>query len=238
MSKPKPYPEDDALVIRKAARYLDTALSLSGIAVGIETLPIGGAPGAAAVAKATWAANTDDFLNGVKKLLGDYTVAHDLALGWATLANTPTDIRDELIDQMKGQVDDYWKGTAFESFSSHMDSINEKLKDTSAKLNVMAKTLSNAITLVFDTWGSAVGYISKCAITVAGVWDPGAIADAIKKMANDTADLVEKSIKTLGHYKGDQTKLEIDEIDFPVLKENPKMLASAGNADGWDVRHA
>ena len=112
------------------------------------------------------------------------------------------------------------------------------LKDTSAKLGIMAKSLANAISLVIDTWASVVGYISKCAITIVGSWNPKTIVSGITKLANDTVDLIEKAIKTMGQYKKDITSLETDAITFPTLPEDPQTLNSASNTDGWDVRKA
>lgn len=238
-SEAEPFPDSDAEIIRGQADYLDTLGDVAAVATAIQSLPLLGAGGATAVAGQgdSWAAAMDAFFEYVKPILGDYTKVRDLALDWAELAAVPKDIKEDLRDMMN-VVDDYWGGVAFESFADHIRALGESLKDTNGKMIEIARTLANAITLVFDTWASVIAYISKCAINIGGMWNPSSICDGLLNMTKDSVDLIEKAGKTMGNYVKDLTQLNITATDFPQLPENDDSLESAANEDGWDVKPA
>jgi uncharacterized protein YukE len=237
-SKPEPFPESDADVIREQASYLDTLGDVAAVTAAIQLLPLLG-PGSVVVAGQgdSWAAAMEAFFEYVKPILGDYTKVRDLALEWADVSNVPMDIREDLRDMM-GVVSGYWQGAAFVAFQTHIEALNETFKDTTGKMIEVARTLANAITLIFDTWSSAIAFIAKCAMSIGGMWDPTSICEGLTAMAKDTVDLIEKAGKTMGQYVKDLAQIDITATGFRPLPNDDDSLASAGNEDGWEVKPA
>ncbi|GAB3468680.1 WXG100 family type VII secretion target [Actinophytocola sediminis] len=225
--QPEPFPESDADSIRQQASYLDTLGDAVTVTTAIKSLPLTGAR-----QDDSWSAAMEAFFEYVKSILGDYTKVRDLALEWAEVSNVPMDIREDLRDLM-GAVDGYWTGPAFDAFQTHIDALNETLTDTTGKMIEIARTLENAITLVFDTWSSVVSHITTCAVNIGGTGNPKLICDSLLEMSKDTMDLIEKAGRTMGRYVRDLAK-----IDIRPLPDNDDSLKLAGNEDGWEVKPA
>lgn len=225
---PPTFPEADAQVVYENAAYLDYI----GVAVGILAPAVGGTQ---IVTGHSFAEAVEGLLDAIIDLLGNYQAVRHLALDWANYANVPMEIRSSMRDQL-AVANIYWEGGCFTAFSEHMNNIFEGLYGTHRKMTSIAKVVAGMITLIFNTYASALGFITECVNSMSAI-----VADwpvALKGFADALVKLMEESLITAGGYEEKLVQIDIDAITFPGLSEDSATMKEIADPEDWEVQKA
>ncbi|RSM71957.1 hypothetical protein DL991_33910 [Amycolatopsis sp. WAC 01375] len=192
MTEPAPYPEGDAATVLDAAEFLDVFVIPAGsVSAGVKMI-----------------------LDEIRKILGDPAIPAARATQWAEAQPISSTVAGQLNSKL-GSLDSYWQGGAFDAFKTHTDRIVQQCDLTAGKLGEVAELLSDAITLVYQTWGMAIGFITKAAAGCATLLDPSEVVSAINALATSYADLIESALERMGEFAANVKAIEISALSFP-----------------------
>ncbi|MGW5705488.1 WXG100 family type VII secretion target [Amycolatopsis japonica] len=210
MTEPAPYPEGDAATVQDAADFLSTVCG-PAVATGVRVI-----------------------LDEIRKLLGDRTIPSSRAGQWGEAQKTPSTVADGLNTKL-GSLDAYWQGGAFDAFKTHTDRVVQECDLTAAKLGEVGSLLAQTIAFVHETWGMAIGFITKAAAGCASLLDPTEVLGAINDLATSYADLIENAFSTMGEFAANVKAVEISALSFPAPGTLPSEVS---NPDKWVLEPA
>ncbi|MER7859012.1 hypothetical protein DMC64_16775 [Amycolatopsis sp. WAC 04197] len=213
MTEPAPFPEEDAAAVIDAAKAID-AVTLGTNAVAVTAV-----------------------FDSILQLLGDPGIPSSRATQWGEAQKTPSTVADGLNTKL-GSLDAYWQGGAFDAFKTHTDRIIVECDLTAAKLGEVGTLLAEAIAFVHETWGMAIGFITRAAascISLLDIANPFAAYEAIKDLLNSYADLLESALVTMGEFAANVKAIEISALSFPAPGTLPSEVS---NPDRWVIEPA
>ncbi|AGM09336.1 WXG100 family type VII secretion target [Amycolatopsis keratiniphila] len=210
MTEPAPYPEDDAATVQDAADFVGI---VCGPAVGTGVKVV---------------------LEEIRDILGDHTIPSSRARQWGEAQKTPSTVADGLNTKL-GSLDAYWQGGAFDAFKTHTDRIIQECELTATKLGEVGTLLAQTIAFVHETWGMAIGFITKAAAGCASLLNPGDVIDAINDLVTSYADLIENAFSTMGEFAANVKAIEISALGFPAPGTLP---GEVSNPDKWVLEPA
>ena len=212
MGDPVEFPEDSANEVRDAADWLDIALAATR-----QT----GVPAVVAL---------EGIISVIKSILGDHTVARDLAIVWGT-CTAPADVSRDLVSA-KAELDSYWEGSAKEGFNTYFSNVEKSLDVAKEKFAEMSTTLVDSVRYIYATSGEAIDFLIDCAAEVVG-WNPYETQAAISSLMNRVGDLTSSSMATTGDFDADATIIKTLPSQLTVPADLPGAI---DNPDEWDIR--
>lgn len=209
---PEPFPEAEA------ARLLDAAGQLDLFYFGLTDF----------VEMVEWVVQC------VRDVIGDHTVPTRLAMDWGTEQAVPSGVANDLTTQL-ASLSTYWDGGAFSAFNIYADRMIGACDATAEKMGEVALLLTNAITLVHDTYASAIGYLIKSAGACVGMFRPDEWPSVLADLVANVGDLIDRAITTMGGYRADAVSFNVVAAGFPAPAELPPEVADPGS---WPVAEA
>lgn len=218
MGQPDGFPEDAAAELRYAASWLDEVI---WIVVEGKTR---GEPALAAV---------KGVIQTIKDLLGDHTIARDLAITWGT-STTIADVKRDLTSA-KGELDSYWKNSgAKEGFDTYFGSATDALDTAGDKFEKMSDTLVNSIQYIYKTYGDAINFLTDAAAAAVLLWPPDTVS-AISTLIDKVGDLASETYATTGDFAADATTIQAVPAQFDAPAE---LSGAVDDSDSWHVQPA
>ncbi|MEU9686450.1 hypothetical protein [Amycolatopsis japonica] len=212
MTEPAPFPENDAANVLTAAKLLDPFIS---------------PPGSASAA-------VQAIVDSVRQLIGEPRIPAALATQWGEAQKTPSAVGTRLREEL-GSLDAYWQGGAFDAFKTHAEGVIDGCQITAEKVGEVGVRLAEATAFVYQTWGMAIGFITRAAAACAAFLDPLNILDAINSLVDSYADLLESALVTMGEFAANVKAIEISAIGFPEPGTMPSVVSEP---DMWFVEPA
>ncbi|AOS64195.1 hypothetical protein [Actinoalloteichus hymeniacidonis] len=186
-----------------------------------------------------------EVIEQIKNCLGNPNKITDIATVWSSDAGSLINDARQGMLSTRLNLAAYWSGSAFESFNSYVEHVEEIIDHTYTVMKNMGGLVGELRAIVDSTYMSGIQFIGTCATEIlqaAGsaaqnwmsLWGAvcGAILDALAAFTGATTDLLQSAIQTLGDYAqtGQALISQADDIRIPDA-----LPSNATPSENWTV---